>query len=104
MKASRASLLKGSGEVMADGATVVSAVDMAVDAAWPEGVEAVEAEAEPDGPAAETAVPDTVESAVEPAPEPAAEVAFDEAVNIVEFCYRVEGDIQFLDVSFGFWI
>jgi hypothetical protein len=45
-----------------------------------------------------------VESAVEPAPEPAAEVGFDEAVNIVEFCYRVEGDIQFLDVSFGFWI
>jgi len=104
MKASRASLLKGSGEVMADGATVVSAVDIAVDAAGEGGVEAVEAEAEPDGPAAEAAVPDTVQAVVEPAPEPVAEVAIDEVVNIVEFCYRVEGDVQYSDVSFGFWM
>jgi hypothetical protein len=89
---------------MADGATVVSAVDIAVAAAGEVGVEAVEAEAEPDGPAAEAAVPDTVEAVVEPAPEPVAEVAVDEAVTIVEFCYRVEGDVQYLDVSFGFWL
>jgi hypothetical protein len=66
MKASRACLLKRFGEVMADGATVVSAVDIAVDAAGVGEVEVVEAEAEPDGPAAEAAVPDTVEQVVEP--------------------------------------
>jgi len=51
---------------MADGATIVSAVDIAVDAAGVREVEVVEAEAEPDGPAAEAAVPDTVEQVVEP--------------------------------------
>jgi len=59
---------------MADGATIVSAVDIAVEAA----VDAEEV--------------------------PAVEVAFDEAVNIVEFGYRVEGEVQYLDVSVGFWM
>jgi len=98
---------------MADVATVVSAVDIAVEAAGDaeevpaveaageEAVEAVEAEAEPDGPAVEAVVPETVEAVVEPAPELAAVVAFDEAVNIVEFGYPVEGEVQYLDVSFG---
>jgi hypothetical protein len=116
MKASRASLLKGSGDIMADCATIISAVDIAVEAAVDAeevplveavgegGGEAVEAKAEPDGPAGEPVVPERVEGVMEPAPEPAPEVAFDEVVDIVEFGYFLEGEVQYLDVSCGFWM
>jgi len=121
MKASRASLLKGSGDIMPDvGGTAVSAVDMATEATVDAdevpavAVEAaVEIEVQPDGPAVKAVMEPAVEpvaeamaeTAAEVAAEPAAEqgvkVEVDKSVDIVEFGYSVQGDVQYADVTFG---
>jgi hypothetical protein len=122
MKAPQASLLKRSGDAMPDvGGTAVSTVDMATEATVDAQIvpvvaveAAVEAEVQSNcpevkavvdpavDPVAETMVETAAVIAAKPAAEQRVRVAVGKSEDIVEFGYSVEGDVQYVDVTFEF--